>query len=67
MESCDMYFGLKLAYLILSAGEQLSINLQAKNTTVQEATRGANFLHAYFKSQRTESKFDFLYNQVVRC
>ena len=65
MESFDMYFGLKLAYLIFSAGEQLSINLQAKNTTVQEATRGANLLHVHFKSQRTESKFDFFYNQVV--
>ena len=31
MESFDMYFGLKLAYLIFSAGEQLSINLQASS------------------------------------
>lgn len=59
MESFDMYFGLKLAYLIFSAAEQLSINLQAKSTTVQEETRGANLLHAHFKSQRIESKFDF--------
>ena len=65
MESFDMYFGLKLAYLIFSAGEQLSINLQAKSTTVQEAIHGANLLHAHFKSQRTESKFDFFYNQAI--
>ena len=37
IESFDMYFGLKLACLIFSAGKQLSINLKAKNTTVQEA------------------------------
>ena len=62
MESFDMYFGLKLVYLIFSAGEHLSINLQAKSTTIQEAIKGANLLHAFLKSQRTESKFDFFYN-----
>ena len=32
MVSFDTYFGLKLAYLIFAAGEQLSINLQAKSS-----------------------------------
>jgi len=65
MESFEVYFGLKLCYLMFSAGEQLSVNLQAKDTTIQEATRGANLLHAYYESQRTESKFDTFYSQVT--
>ena len=39
LESFDIYFGLKLSYLIISAAEQFSINLQAKNITVQEQLR----------------------------
>ena len=61
-----MYFGLKLAYLIFFLRNNFQlINLQAKSTTVQEAIHGANLLHAHFKSQRTESKFDFSYNQAT--
>ena len=41
MENFYALFGIKLAYLLLSASEQLSTNLQAKVTTVQEAVRGA--------------------------
>lgn len=37
----DTFFGLKLSCLLFSASEQLSINLQAKNITVQEAVRKA--------------------------
>ena len=35
---------IKLSYLMLSAGEQLSVNLQAKDTTIQEATCGAYYV-----------------------
>ena len=44
MESFDTFFGLKLSYLLFSSSEQLSINLQAKNITVQEAVHGAKLL-----------------------
>ena len=40
----DTFFGLRLAYLIFSAAEQLSINIQAKDITVQEAVYGARLL-----------------------
>ena len=43
MELFDTYFGLKLSYLVFSAAEQFSVNLQAKNITIQEATRGSIF------------------------
>ena len=65
MENFDTFFGLKLAYLIFSAAEQLAINLQAKDTTVQEAVGGGKLLASHFKSLRNEAKFDQFYDQVV--
>ena len=47
-------FGLKLAYLIFSAAEQLSINIQRQDITVQEAVRGARLLTTYLRSLRNE-------------
>ena len=66
MDNFDTFFGLKLAYLIFSASEQLSINLQAKDTTVQEAVRGSLLLTTHFRSLRDESKFNNFYDVVVR-
>ena len=57
---------MKLAHLIFSAAEQFSINLQAKNITVQEAIHGAELLVHHLKSNRTESKFDLFYDQVIK-
>ena len=65
MENFDTFFSLKLAYLIFSAAEQLSTNLQAKDTTVQEAVGGGQLLASHFKSLRNEVKFDWFYDQVV--
>ena len=65
MESFDIYFGLKLAYLFFSAAEQFSINLQAQNITIQEATHGAELLASHLKSLRTEAQFNHFYEQVV--
>ena len=66
MESFDTFFALKLAYIIFSAAEQLSINLQAKDITVQESLNGGQLLANHFNSLRTETKFDHFYDQVVR-
>lgn len=65
MEDFDMLFGLKLAYLIFSAAEQLSINLQSKDVSVQEAVHGAKLLATHLRSLRNEAKFDTFYNAVV--
>ena len=64
MECFDTYFALKLAYLVFSASEQLSINLQAVDLTIQEATTGASLLASHLKALRTESKFDQFYSSV---
>lgn len=44
MESIETFFSLKLAYLIYSAAERFSSNLQAVNITIQEANNGAQLL-----------------------
>ncbi len=40
MEKFDTFFSLKLGYLKFSATEQLSINLQSKDISIQEAIKG---------------------------
>lgn len=65
MEMFDTFLGLKLAHMIFSAAEQFSVNLQAKDITVQEALHGAELLVRHLKSNRTESKFDLFYDQVI--
>lgn len=66
MEKFDTFFSLKLVYLVFSASEQLSINLQAKDITIQEAVRGARLLTAHLKSLRNESHFTSFYDGVYR-
>ncbi len=65
MECFDIFFGLKLSYFIFSTSERFSSNLQAKDTTIQEATRGANLLVSHCKSGHAESKFDTFYADVL--
>jgi len=55
MEVFDMYFDLKFAHLFFSAAEKFSINLQAQDITIQEATCGAELLVSHLKSLRTEA------------
>ena len=52
-----IFLGLKLAYLIFSATEQVSISIQAKDITVPEAVHGARLLIIYLSSMRNEAKF----------
>ena len=53
------------SHLIFSSSEQFSTNLLAKNTTVSDATNGAQLLVTHLKSQRTESSFECFYESVV--
>ena len=50
---------------MFSAAEQFSVNLQAKDITVQEAIRGAKLLVSHLKSLRTEAHFDVFYDQTL--
>uniref|UniRef100_A0A1X7UBN5 DUF4371 domain-containing protein n=1 Tax=Amphimedon queenslandica TaxID=400682 RepID=A0A1X7UBN5_AMPQE len=67
MESFEIFFGLKVSYLIFSNSEQLLTSMQAKNTTVSDATNGAHLLVTHLKSQRTESSFETFYEFVLKA
>ena len=60
----DTFLKLKLGMFVFSSPEQVSSNLQAKNITVQEATRGADLLIVHMKSLRTAEKFGMFYDEV---
>ena len=66
METFKIFWGLKLAHLIFSASEQLSTNLQAKNTLVFDGTQGARMLISHFKSLRDELKFNRYYEDILQ-
>ena len=65
MEKFDTLFGLKLAYLVFSATEQLSVNLQAKDTTVKEGLNDSRLLVRWLKSKRNEDEFKSFYGGIV--
>ena len=44
MEKFSTFLGLKLSHLIFSATEQLSMKLQGRNTTMQEAVNSVTLL-----------------------
>jgi len=65
MEKFSTYFGIKVSYLVFSAIEQLSITLQGKDTTIQEAVMAANLAAQFIRRQRNDSAFDSFYSSVV--
>lgn len=66
MENFDTYFALHLAFLLFAAAEQLSTNLQAKDTTVQEAIHGSALYMSHLNSLRSETKFNQFYEKVIQ-
>ena len=66
MELFDTYFSLKLGYMVFSAAEQFSINLQAKDTTIAEGLRGASLLKSHYTSMRTEAAFTTFYQDTLK-
>ena len=60
MRSFDIY----LPYLVCSATEQLSINLQSVDLTVQEALNGARLLRTHLQTLRNDGYFDRFYDSV---
>ena len=54
---------MKLAHLLFSASEQFSTNLQAKDTSIYNATHGAELLVAHYNSLQHESQYDCVLQQ----
>ena len=67
MERFSTYLGLKMSHLIFSASEQVSITLQGKDTTLQEAITAADLAVRFLEQQRTDDKFQLFYEDVVKC
>ena len=65
MEKFSAFFGLKLPHLIFSATEQLSITLQGRNTTMQEAVESADLAIRFLQSQRNDDIFDRFYSRII--
>lgn len=66
MDKYDTYFDLKLSYLIFSGTEETSINLQMKDTSVQEALSGAELAKSYLQRMRSDNSFQQFYASVTR-
>ena len=64
MEKFCVFFGLKLSHLIFSAGEQLSLSVQGKDTTIQEAVIASKLACSYLERQRTDEAFESFFQQV---
>ena len=67
MEKFSTYFGLKLSHLIFSGTEQLSITLQGKNTTVQEAVTAAELTVNFLERLQQDNSFDEFYSRIVEA
>ena len=63
LERFDRFIGLKLFHLVFSGTEQTSINLQRKDTSVQEALACAELAISYLKRLRTDDSFSFTHQQ----
>ena len=66
MEKFSNYLGLKMSNLFFGAGEQISITLQGKDTTLQEVTTAADLAVCFLEWQRTDEKFHSFYEDVVK-
>ena len=65
LQRFDTFFGIKLSYLIFSATEQTSVNLQKKDTSVQEALACAEVAMNHMKRMRTDDSFRQFYGSTV--
>ena len=65
MDKFSTYFGLKLSILIFSMIEQLSINLQAKETNVDDCFLAVDLCIKSLERLRTDVKFKSFYDTVA--
>lgn len=66
METFQTFWGLKVSHVVFSAAEQLSISLQGKDTTAQEAQKACQAARNYYKRLRKPEEFDILYEDAVK-
>ena len=66
LEKFSTYFGLKLSHFVFSVTEQLSITLQGKTTTLQEAKHASQLSEKYLRRQRSDTAFEAFYESVCK-
>ena len=59
------HFGLKVSHLIFSASEQLSLNLQGKDTTIQDAVQASKLAVSLLDRQRCDDVYESFYSCIV--
>ena len=59
-------FGLRLSYLVFSAGEELSRTLQSKDCNIQEAINSSNLIGKYYKRMPSDKEFNGFYDSIVK-
>ena len=65
MEKFSMYFGLQLSHFIFSATEQLSIALQGKETSLQQAVQASRLTIGFLARQRDDNLFNTFYSRIL--
>ena len=65
MDKFSTFFGLKLAHLVFSGTEQLSLTLQGKDTTIQEAINATELATQYLTRLRSDMTVADFYSKVV--
>ena len=65
MEKSNVFFEHKLSHLIFSAIEQLSISLQGKDKTIQEAVQDSKLALHYLEALRSDVKVDEFCTKVM--
>ena len=58
-------FGLKLAHTLFSAAEQVSVTLQKKNITLQDALSAVGAAKAYYSRLRSNEEFERFFSATV--
>ena len=64
MEKLDTYFGLQLADLVFASTEQLSVSLQAEDTTIMEALGATDIACNHLNSLQDDATFKRFYEKT---
>ncbi len=67
LEKYSTLFGLRLAHTLFGATEEVSLLLQRKDLTIQEALSGVGAAKAFFKRLRCTEEFDRFYDATVKA
>ena len=65
MEKFGTFFGISLCILIFEPAEQVSITLQGKSITAEDAWQAANNLCSHLKRLRSDETFNDFYDNVL--